>query len=132
MIKALWIFLSYYTINLKNYNIKHNLLYENYSNNIFWVNSYGRFFIVTYCGYEGGHLHLDSKIEILTIFSILDWFYDLKMEILPVFSILNWIFDLKMEILPVFSILNNKKIWETMNHFWFASQIFYFLYIQQY
>ena len=72
------------------------------------------------------HSHLNSKMEILTVFSILNSlflpkmkisavfsilnsFFLLKMEILTLFSILNSLFILKMEILTVFSILNNKK-----------------------
>ena len=70
--------------------------------------------IITYCRCKV-HSHLNSKMEILAIFSILNSLFLPKMEILTVFSILNSLFILKLEILTVFFILNNKKIWETMS-----------------
>ena len=62
--------------------------------------------IITYCRFKV-HSHLNSKMEILTVFSILNSFFLLKMEILTLFSILNSLFILKMEILTVFSILKS-------------------------
>ena len=51
------------------------------------------------------HSHLNSKMEILTVFSILNSLFLPKMEILAFFSILNSFFLPKMEILTLFSIL---------------------------
>ena len=61
--------------------------------------------IITYCRFKV-HSHLNSKMEILTVFSILNSLFLPKMKISAVFSILNSFFLLKMEILTVFSILN--------------------------
>lgn len=67
---------------------------------------YGSFFVITYYGCEGA-LPPDSKMEILTFFSILNSLFLSKLEILTIFSILNSLFLLKLEILILFSILNS-------------------------
>ena len=53
------------------------------------------------------HSHLNSKMEILTVFSILNSLFLPKMEILAFFSILNSFFLPKMEILTLFSIFSS-------------------------
>ena len=68
--------------------------------------AYKSFFVITYCRGEG-HLHPNFKLEILTVFSILNPLFLPKMEILTLFSILNPLFLLKMEIWTLFSILNS-------------------------
>ena len=119
-----------------------------------WFSSYFQLYggIITYCRCKV-HSHLNSKMEILAIFSILNSLFLPKMEILTLFSILTSLFLPKMEILTVFSILLNKKsgkLWadstkSIFRHsffpdFWlynkfgawkkFQPRISYFLYIQ--
>ena len=67
---------------------------------------YGRFFVITYCRCKV-HSHLNSKMEILTIFSIFNSLFLPKMEIFTLFSSLNSLFLLKLEIFSFFFIFNS-------------------------
>ena len=62
-------------------------------------------FIITYYARKGAFTP-NSKMEILTVFSILNYFSYPKLEISTIFSIMNSLFLPKLEISTVFSILN--------------------------